>query len=129
MTPCTISGRPGRQCHISQCCLLHCGIQISATLKWYLGVYGSAVHHALVPLLPTIIQGCGHWCLHLAGEGCDFLKQSWEVDDNTIADDALCILVQDAGGDQVQRELDALVVVDRVPGIGTALPDTGPFNP
>ena len=50
----------------------------------------------------------------------DFLLKGDGVDDNAVADDVGFLLVEDAGGDDVEHVADA-VELQRVAGVGTAL--------
>ena len=54
-------------------------------------------------------------------EVVEFLEQTGKVDDDAVADDACCLLVEDTRGDQVELVFFTGVVVDGVAGVGAAL--------
>ena len=61
---------------------------------------------------------------YLAGEGGNLFKESGQVHDHSVAHHTLGVLVEDAGGHQVQGILGPLVVVDGVASVCAALEHT-----
>ena len=61
---------------------------------------------------------------YLAGQGCDLFKESRQVHDHPVAHHTLGVLVEDAGGHQVQGILGPLVVIDGVASVCAALEHT-----